>query len=125
MDEKVLLGRGRQILEIPQATWKEHLTQTSDHSQNRLSFMTDAHHRVRYLVVKELAVQQKPIEPEFISTALDMPLAQVKDVLEELERRLFFLVRDEQGAVAWAYPVTVETTPHRLNFSTGERLYGA
>ena len=125
MEEKILLGRSQQILEIPQATWKEHLTQISQHSQTRLSFMTDAHHRVRYFVVKELADKQKPIEPEFISTTLNMPLAQVTGILEELERKLFFLVRDEQGAVAWAYPVTVETTPHRLNFSTGERLYGA
>jgi hypothetical protein len=125
MEEKILLGRSQQILEIPQATWKEHLTQISQHSQTRLSFMTDAHHRVRYFVVKELADKQKPIEPEFISTTLNMPLAQVTGILEELERKLFFLVRDEQGAVAWAYPVTVETTPHKLNFSTGERLYGA
>jgi hypothetical protein len=125
MEEKILLGRNQQILAIPQATWKEHLTQISQHSQTRLSFMTGAHHRVRYFVVKELADKQKPIEPEFISKALNMPLAQVTGILEELERKLFFLVRDEQGAVAWAYPVTVETTPHRLNFSTGERLYGA
>ena len=86
--------------------------------------MTGAHHRVRYFVVKGLADKQKPIEPEFISKTLNMPLAQVTDILEELERKLFFLVRDEQGAVVWAYPVTVETTPHSLNFNTGERLYG-
>jgi hypothetical protein len=49
----------------------------------------------------------------------------VKSILEELERKLFFLVRNEQGAVAWAYPVTVEITPHRLDFNTGERIYGA
>jgi len=125
MEEKVLLGRGQQILAIPQATWKEHFTQIPQHSLNRFSFMTDAHQRVRYFVVKGLVDQQKPIEPEFISTALDMPLAQVTGILEELERKLFFLVRDEHGAVAWAYPVTVELTPHRLNFNTGERLYGA
>jgi hypothetical protein len=125
MDEKVLLGRGKQMLEIPQATWKKHLPQPSEHSQNRLSFMTEAHHRIRYFVVKELVNQQKPLEPDFISTTLNMPLGQVTGILEELERRLFFLVRNEQGAVAWAYPVTVETTPHRLNFSTGERLYAA
>jgi hypothetical protein len=125
MEEKILLGRGQQILEIPQATWKEHLTQIPQHSQTRLSFMTGAHHRVRYFVVKGLADKQKPIEPEFISKTLNMPLAQVTDILEELERKLFFLVRDEQGAVVWAYPVTVETTPHSLNFNTGERLYGA
>jgi hypothetical protein len=125
MEETVLLGRSQQILEIPVATWKEHLTQNSQHSQTRLSFMTDAHHRVRCLVVKELVDQQKPIKPEFVSKTLNLPLAQVISILEELEQKLFFLVRDEQGAVVWAYPVTVEPTPHRLNFSTGERLYGA
>ena len=125
MEDKILLGRSQQMLEIPQATWKEDLTQIPQHSQTRLSFMTDAHHRVRYFVVKELADRQKPIEPEFISKMLNMPLTQVTSILEELERKLFFLVRDQHGAVAWAYPVTVETTPHRLNFSTGEQLYGA
>jgi hypothetical protein len=49
----------------------------------------------------------------------------VQAILEELERNLLFLVRGESGAVAWAFPVTVEPTPHRLNFSTGERLFGA
>jgi hypothetical protein len=125
MKERILLGRSQQILEIPQATWKEHLTQIPQHSQTRLSFMTGAHHQVRYFAVKGLADKQKPIEPESISKALSMPLTQVTGILEELERKLFFLVRDGQGAVVWAYPVTVETTPHRLNFSTGERLYGA
>ena len=87
--------------------------------------MTDAHHRVRYFVVRELVNRAKPIEPALISEALGLPLQHVQVILEELERKLFFLVRDEQGAVAWAYPVTVEPTPHRLTFNTGERLYGA
>jgi hypothetical protein len=125
MEEKVLLGRSQQILEIPQATWKEQLTQIPQHSQTRLGFMTDPHQRVRYFVVKELADKQKPVEPEDISKALVMPPAQVTSILEELEQKLFFLVRNEQGAVSWAYPVTVEATPHRLIFSTGEQLYGA
>ncbi len=54
-----------------------------------------------------------------------MPLEVVRAILEELERKLFFLVRNDQGAVTWAFPATVETTPHKLTFSTGERLYGA
>ena len=125
MKEKILLGRDQEILEIPQATWEQHLTPIPQHSQSRLNFMTDAHHQIRYFVVKEMANRQKPIEPEFISEELSMPLEQVKPILEELERKLFFLVRNEQGAVAWAYPVTVETTPHKLSFASGERLYGA
>jgi hypothetical protein len=125
MEAKILLGRGREILELPQSTWQGHLTQIPQHGQSRLNFMTAAHHQIRYFVVKELVSEQKPIAPELISEALNLSLDRVKTILEELERNLFFLVRNEQGAVAWAYPVTVEATPHRLIFSSGERLYGA
>jgi hypothetical protein len=125
MNEHVLLGRDRQILASPQTQWQQHLAQVPQHSESRLRFMTDAHHRVRYFVVRELVNRAKPLEPTFISEALGLPLQHVQVILEELERKLFFLVRDEQGAVAWAYPVTVEPTPHRLTFNTGERLYGA
>ena len=87
--------------------------------------MSEEHHRVRYFVVRELPHSGKAIAPEEISAALHLPRAQVEDILEELERKLFFLVRNERGAVAWAYPVTVELTPHHLSFSSGERLYAA
>ncbi|MFZ1041650.1 MAG: hypothetical protein WCA79_07490 [Anaerolineales bacterium] len=125
MEEKILLGRDKNIIKAPESTWKQHLTQISQHSQSRLSFMTETHHQIRYFVVKELANRQEPIEPEFISKELNIPFELVKSILEELERKLFFLVRNEGGAVAWAYPVTVETTPHKLSFASGERLYGA
>ena len=125
MEEKVLLGQDQQMLDIPQAMWKQHLTQIPQHSQGRLSFMTEKHHQIRYFVVRELVNGRKPVEPELISEMQNIPLDQVEVILEELERKLFFLVRDRQGAVAWAYPMTVEPTPHRLIFSTGEQLYGA
>ena len=125
MKEKILLGRDQKMLEVPQATWKGHLTQIPQHSQSRLNFMTDTHHQFRYFVVKELVNRQKPIEPEFISNKLNLPLELVESTFEELERKLFFLVRNEQGEVAWAYPVTVDITPHKIDFSSGERLYAA
>lgn len=125
MEENILLGRDQKILAIPQAAWKQHLTQFSQPSHSRLNFMTESHHQIRYFVVEEMANKQKPIEPGFISEKLNMPLERVIPILDELERKLFFLVRNEHGAVAWAYPVTVETTPHRLSFTSGERLYGA
>ena len=125
MEQNILLGREQQILEVPEAAWKQHLTQIPEHSQSRLNFMTDAHHQIRYFVVKELAYLQKPIQPEWISEKLDLPLERVQMILDELEQKLFFLVRNEEGAVAWAYPVTVEPTPHQLKFTSGEQLYAA
>ena len=125
MDEKVLLGRGKQILEISEAQWKSHLTQVPEHSQEMLRFMTEQHHQIRYFAVRELMNTGKPLSPGFISEKLGISLERVEAILDELEKKLFFLARDEKGDVIWAYPVTVEPTPHRLNFSTGERLYGA
>jgi hypothetical protein len=125
MKDYVLLGRGRQLLEMPAAHWQQDLAHVPEHSRELLRFMTEAHHQVRYLVVRGLAETGKPIEPGFIAERLALPLEQVAGILDELEKKLFFQARNEQGAVSWAYPVTVEPTPHRLNFSTGERLYGA
>jgi hypothetical protein len=125
MRDYVLLGRGRQVQAVPQEKWKQHLVDVPEHSRSMLRFMTEAHHQVRYFVVRELAQMGRPIEPGFIAERLKLPLGQVGDILDELEKKLFFLARNEQRAVSWAYPVTVEPTPHRLNFSTGERLYGA
>jgi hypothetical protein len=125
MSETILFGRDRQISKIPRATWEEHLTQAPDHARTRLSFMSEEHHQIRYFVVKELPNRGKPLEPEFISQSLQLPLVRVRAILAELEQKLFFLVRNEQGAVSWAFPVTAEPTPHQLTFSTNERLYGA
>lgn len=121
----ILFGRDRQISEIPRQMWEGHLAGAPDHSKHRLSFMSEDHHRVRYFVVRELPAHGAPIEPGMISQALQLPLEQVGVILDELEKNLVFLVRDEQEAVAWAFPVTVEPTPHRLEFSTGEQLYAA
>ena len=65
------------------------------------------------------------IPPELISRELKMSLSRTTEILDELERNLFFLVRNEQGNVSWAFPVTAERTPHQLSFSTGERLNAA
>jgi hypothetical protein len=125
MQNNILVGRDQKMEEIPEATWLDHLGQVPQNGASRLNFMTPIHHQIRYFVVKELAYRQKPIEPGHKSEKLNIQLDKVIATLEELERKLFFLVRNEQGAVTWAYPVTVEITPHKIRFNSGERLYSA
>jgi hypothetical protein len=125
MSDKVLLGRGNQIVEMPRANWEKHLLQMPQHSASRLAFMSADHHRVRYFVVSEMPRARRPVPPALIAERLGLSPRLVAAILDDLERNLFFLVRDEQGAVSWAFPVTAEKTPHKLAFSTGERLYGA
>ena len=125
MSETILTGRGRQIESMPRSEWEGHLSKVPEGMQTRLSFMTRQHHLVRYFVVRELPSVGEPIAPEIIASKLTMPVPRVNEILAELEERLFFLVRNESGHVSWAYPVTADETPHRLIFSTGERIYGA
>ena len=125
MKETVLFGQGRQYIEIPRQKWEEHLKQAPTHDDPRHAFMTDEHRQVRNFVVRELPRLGKPMPASFIAESLRQPLGRVNTILVDLEKYLFFLVRNGQGAVTWAYPITVEKTPHALTFSSGERLYAA
>lgn len=125
MAEIILMGRGCQVTPVPRIEWEQHLSHVPHHQETRLRFMSAEHHQVRYFVVRELPRSGAPIPPEVIADALQLPLARVHTILDELEQQLFFLVRNAQGAVSWAFPVTVDATPHRLTFSTGEQVFAA
>ena len=125
MTDTILAGRGRQIIQIPRKQWEDHLAKVPTHMKTRLAFMSKEHHRIRYFVVKELPHYGKPMPAEFISEKLRLPINQVERILDDLEKNLFFLVRNDSGAVSWAFPMTVEKTPHHLTFSTGEQTCAA
>ena len=125
MGRDILIADGRSFTGLPRAEWDEQLRHVSEGSDNRLDFMTDDHHRVRYFAVRELALRGHPLRPEDFAEGLGLLQVEVAEILQELERQLFFLVRNDAGAVSWAFPVTVDRTPHKLTFSTGERLHGA
>src|SRR5947209_3107600 len=126
MKNIILVGRRDKILEVPADDWRQHLAHARTHSGTRLSFMTGDHHLVRNFVVRELPRNAgNPLSPEDIAQRLSLPLAIVITILEDLEKHLFFLVRNDAGEVSWAFPVTSDRTPHRLNFSSGEHIFAA
>ena len=125
MEERILLAQGENITEMPRRDWEAGLAALPAHVAAGLSFMTGDHHRVRDFAVRELPRAGAPLTPAFIARSLEMGVAQVTPLLEDLERHKTFLFRNKAGAVAWAYPVTVDPTPHRVAFSTGERLHAA
>jgi hypothetical protein len=125
MNDTILIGRGKHFDSMPRKQWEEQLSRVPQGMQTRLSFMTRQHHLVRYFVVRTLPRIGRPIPPEMIAAKLKISLRRVNTILAELEEKLFFLVRDREGSVLWAYPVTAEATRHRLRFNTGEEIYAA
>ncbi|MBN1152339.1 MAG: hypothetical protein JXA58_03945 [Dehalococcoidia bacterium] len=122
MNNALLLGIWRMMISVPPSLWQR---QMARETQADLAFMTADHHRVRDFVVRELPRVGRPLPPDLIAAALHLPLERVVAILDELERQMTFLFRNPAGEVTWAYPVTVDETPHRLTFSSGETLYAA
>ena len=125
MKKRMLLGVHRHTLGVPHFIWGRQVEGGARHNARRLAFMSPEHHAVRNFAVTELPRSGQPLAPETISQRLDLPLERVIAILADLEKHMTFLFRNQQGAVAWAYPVTVEPTPHRVTFSSGEKLYAA
>jgi hypothetical protein len=110
---------------MPRKQWEEVLNQVPARMKARLAFMSPQHHLVRNFVVRELPRYGRAIPAALISKKLRVSLDEVDRIVAELERNLFFLVRNDSRAVAWAFPFAVDQTPHELTFGTGERVYGA
>jgi hypothetical protein len=125
MTDNILIGEGAELRREPESAWRQELASVLETPSPRLEFMSRAHHRVRDTVVSELPRHGKPMPSEAVADVTGLALGEVEPILAELERRLFFLSRNDEGAVSWAYPVTVEPTAHRLQFTNGESMYAA
>ena len=123
--DRSLLGIGRFILPVPGPLWQREVKRGSEAARESLSFMSADHHRVRDFAVLEIANRGEALSPGYIAATLDLPSERITAILDELETRMTFLYRDENGNVLWAYPVTAEPTPHRILFSSGEQIYAA
>ena len=125
MSDHILTGAGREIRSVPDDAFRKSLQQIPARMASRLAFMSREHHVVRDFAVRELPRQNQPLSPMGIAQVTGLAVQHVSTILADLEKNLFFLVRDPNGNVSWAFPVTTSPTPHRLTFSTGENIFGA
>jgi hypothetical protein len=125
MAGRLLIGLWRHMIPLPRMLWQRRVRRSAQGTRAHLGFMSEEHHLVREFAVRELPRVGEPLSPEFIAKGLNLPVARVNSILDELDKHMTFVCRNAQGAVVWAYPVTAESTPHRVTFSTGEQVYAA
>jgi hypothetical protein len=123
--DEILVGRGDRILTRSFDTLRRHLEDAQHQRSPRLSFMTEEHHRVRDFAVTALPRLGRALPPELIAGETGLSRDRVEAILDELELHRFFVVRDGQRRVSWAFPVTSERTPHGLELTTGEAIHAA
>ena len=125
MSNKLMLGLWRYVLHVPPFIWQKQIDKGKKRFEKEHGKMPQDFRNVHHFVVRELPRAGKPLDEEFISGELGLSFERVRSALDYLERRMTYLYRNKAGEVIWAYPVTVEKTPHKIAFDTGERLYAA
>jgi len=122
---RVLLGFKRCMVPVPWVLFTLIVRRGAKKTRRVLGGLDDDHRRVHHFVVRNLPSLARQMPPDFIANRLNMGEARVVQILDELERRLIFLFRPGGRDVVWAYPITAEPTPHKLAFSSGERIWAA
>ncbi|MGB6066369.1 MAG: hypothetical protein WBG50_16320 [Desulfomonilaceae bacterium] len=125
MRNKLMAGVWRYILGVPPFLWEKQIQRAVRKVERSTRFMTAQHRQVHHYVAKELPRYGRPMPPDLVARELNLASGRLVEILEDLERHLTFVYRDKEGKVIWAYPVTVEKTPHSLTFHSGEELYAA
>lgn len=125
MSDWLMAGVWRLILRLPPAIGRKRVGQLAERAREVVGAVSAQHRAVHHFIVRELPRLGTPMPPQHIADCLDLPLPAVIGTLADLEAGKGFLVRNEDGAVVWAYPVTAEPTPHRIRFKSGETLYAA
>ncbi len=125
MQNTLMTGLGRYIINVPPFLWEKQIYKAKEKFENEFGYLSKEHRLVHHFVVKELPFHGKPLAPEYIAEKLGLAVDQVNILLDNLEKRKTYLYRNSDKSVVWAYPVTVEKTPHRVTFDSGEQLYAA
>ncbi len=125
MSNKLMLGLWRYVLHVPPFIWQKQIEKGKRRFETEYGKMPKDFRNVHHFVVRELPRIGKPLPEGMIAGELGIAIDRVRTALDYLEKRMTYLYRNKAGEVIWAYPVTVEKTPHRIAFNTGEELYAA
>lgn len=127
MKDRIMLGLWKYMISLPPflMNMKKQIEREKIRYEMAMGFMREDHRRVHHFVVRQLPDAGKPLSPDVIARNIGLDRDLVVSILDDLEKHMTFLFRNKQGDVTWAYPVTVERTPHHLTFSSGEQVYAA
>ena len=121
----VLFGFRKTMVPVPALIVNREMDKMVRRIKMKVSGFTAEKRKVHHFIVRELPGRGGPISINDVAHELGMPLRRVEVLIDELENDKTFLYRRNSTGINWAYPVTVEATPHKISFSTGECVNAA
>jgi hypothetical protein len=124
MFNRILLGVGQRMIPVPEWLFRPMVNRDANKLAKR-PVLEPNQRRVQHFAVREIPRRREPIAPEVFAKELDLGLDEVRQILDELERRMTYLWRRDGENVNWAYPVTAEETPHQVRIDGGAAFSAA
>ena len=124
MFERILLGVGQRMVPVPEWLFRPMVKRDTKKLAKRPTLEPNQR-RVQHFAVREIPRRREAIAPEVFAAELELPLDEVSQILDELERRMTFLCRRDGEDVNWAYPVTADETPHQVRIDGGAAFSAA
>lgn len=121
----VKVGLWKTTLPIPSFIINQVVDAGIKQTKKKARQFTEEKRALHHFIVRELPAKGEPLSLEFIAKGLGMPLDKVTVLVDELEQGKTFLYRRNSKRINWAYPVSVDDTPHHVTFSTGEQINAA
>lgn len=119
------LGLGRHMLRLPAVIGRRRVASVADQARVIMDGLTEQHRTLHRFLVAELPRAAKPLMPDVIADRLGLTPERVVELIDDLGDKKALIARAANGAITWAYPVTVADTPHQLTFENGDRLFAA
>jgi uncharacterized protein YqjF (DUF2071 family) len=122
---KILTGIWRKIIPVPPFIFNMEATKLKDTFAKKSARLSEDERGLHHFIVKTIMDTGKPVPLELIAQKRNMPLTQVKDIVDKLESFKMYFFRYEDEKINWAYPVTAAATPHQIFFSPNKQVSAA
>jgi hypothetical protein len=124
-ENKILMGIWHKIIPFPMFMVLTETVKMAKVMKARINKSSEEKKHIHHFVVRELPNAGQPISLAFIARGLKMSVDRVSTLVDEMEKDKTFFNRYHSADINWAYPVTVDNTPHHVTFSTGEQVNAA
>ena len=125
LSKKAFMGIWRFMIPLPGFMIRRDVKQMVNAICRKTVDVSEEERKIQHFVVMTMTDTNEPVTAEHIAEKLDMPLDRVKEIVDKLEKMKVFFYRYDSEGINWAYPVTSESRPFKMTFSTGEQFTAA
>ncbi len=125
LEGSVRVGISGITFPIPSFIIKKIVSSGIKEARKKVSRFSDLKRQIHHWVVKEIPGRKTPVLLPEIAEHFDQDITTIESIVQELEDEKTFLFRNRSEGINWAYPVTLDSTPHTVTFSSGETVNSA